>query len=115
MIITLKNGYDDRSLTVKSRSITLPTYQRAGYKFLGWSDGAKQYKAGEVIKVTQNTVFTALWEPNTAKPEKPEEPSKPSKPGQTTPPKTGDEAHVSIYILTILNIRACGRNPIGSF
>lgn len=102
VIITLKNGYDDRSLTIKSRSITLPTYQREGYKFLGWSDGAKQYKAGEVIKVTQNTVFTALWESNTAKPEKPEEPAKPSKPGQTTPPKTGDEAHVSIYILAIL-------------
>lgn len=106
--IILKNGYNDVVITIRGRSFTLPTYERDGYKFLGWSDGAKQYKAGEVVKVTKNTAFTALWESNTTepgepeKPEKPEEPSKPSKPGQANPPKTGDEAHASIYVLAIL-------------
>ena len=41
---------------------TLPTLNDRGYNhFVGWTDGKKTYAAGDEVKITANTTFTAQW------------------------------------------------------
>ena len=41
---------------------TLPTLNDRGYNhFVGWTDGEKTYAAGDEVKITANTTFTAQW------------------------------------------------------
>ncbi len=43
-------------------SITLPTPTRSGYEFRGWRDNSgKLHKAGDVVTVNSDMVFTAVW------------------------------------------------------
>lgn len=45
-------------------SVVLPNASRNGYTFLGWSDEAKSYKAGDTVTVTKDMIFTAQWSYN---------------------------------------------------
>ena len=50
----------------------------SGYIFLGWRSGEATYKAGEVVTITADTTFTAVWGnlPD-VKPSEPETPDTP--------------------------------------
>ena len=58
------NGQSDVEETVvKGTNITLkdaPT--KEGYTFKGWSDGSKTYQPGDIVTVSKDTIFTAVWE-----------------------------------------------------
>lgn len=59
------NGATSTATAQWSESVkfTLPsTPTKDGYKFLGWSDGTKTYKAGATYTATGNTTISALWE-----------------------------------------------------
>ena len=57
---------------------TLPNVTNSGYIFLGWRSGDATYKAGEVVTITANTTFVAVWGnlPD-VKPSEPETPETP--------------------------------------
>ena len=43
-------------------SVKLPAIENQGYTFLGWSDGAKLWAAGESYQVSGIVTLTAMWE-----------------------------------------------------
>lgn len=113
--ITLDYGYDNKVVTIKGTSVTLPELQREGYKFLGWFVGDKTYKPGEVA-VTGDTKFTAKWEKvQTPEPKPEEKPNQKPTPNQNDKPaanksdkpvskvpKTGDTANVAGYMTVMV-------------
>ena len=72
--ITLTNTYNTLNLdanggedsfekyVANGTEVTLPTAQKSGYSFLGWSDGQSTYNAGDVYTVTSDTTLTAAYE-----------------------------------------------------
>ena len=55
-------GSDVPTQVVKSdTTITLPEPTRSGYRFRNWSDGSSTYDAGDTVKITADTTFTASW------------------------------------------------------
>ncbi len=42
--------------------ISLPTPERVGYNFIGWSDEVNTYQGGSVYTLTANTTLKALWQ-----------------------------------------------------
>ena len=49
----------------KDSEFTLPAApEKNNYTFKGWSDGSATHKAGDVVTITKNTTFTALWSYN---------------------------------------------------
>ncbi len=58
-------GAQPTDVTVEvGAEITLPQnpYQKDGYNFVGWSDGASTYSVGDLYALLDNTTFTAVWE-----------------------------------------------------
>lgn len=51
----------DGGMYDSGEEIVLPTSERTGYAFTGWSDGKTTYKAGERYTVSSNVTFTAQW------------------------------------------------------
>ena len=73
------NGQNDVTTLVQDGgTITLPTPTNSGYIFLGWRSGDTTYKAGDVVPITADTTFTAVWGnlPD-VKPSEPETPETP--------------------------------------
>ena len=74
------NGQNDVTTLVQDGgTITLPTPTNSGYIFLGWRDNNNvTHKAGEVVTVTADTTFVAVWGnlPD-VKPSEPETPDTP--------------------------------------
>ena len=49
----------------KDSKFALPAApEKNNYTFKGWSDGSATHKAGDVVTITENTTFTALWSYN---------------------------------------------------
>ena len=44
------------------KSTVLPTVEREGYNFLGWSDGTATYAAGTTVTPEQSVTYTAQWQ-----------------------------------------------------
>ena len=56
------NAVLQASVVAPNTSITLPAApSKDSYLFSGWSDGVNTYNAGDVVTISQNTTFTALW------------------------------------------------------
>ncbi len=73
------NGMYPSEYTVPAGTeYTLPTPTNSGYIFLGWRSGDATYKAGEVVTITADTTFVAVWGnlPD-VKPSEPETPETP--------------------------------------
>ena len=74
------NGAVDFEQTLpENATFTLPTPTNSGYIFLGWRDNNNvTHKAGEVVTITANTTFVAVWGnlPD-VKPSEPETPDTP--------------------------------------
>ena len=74
------NGQNDVTTLVQDGgTITLPTPTNSGYIFLGWRDNNNvTHKAGEVVTITADTTFVAVWGnlPD-VKPSEPETPETP--------------------------------------
>ena len=74
------NGAVDFEQTLpENATFTLPTPTNSGYIFLGWRDNNNvTHKAGEVVTITGNTTFVAVWGnlPD-VKPSEPETPETP--------------------------------------
>ena len=73
------NGQNDVTTLVQDGgTITLPTPTNSGYIFLGWRSGEATYKAGDVVPITSDTTFVAVWGnlPD-VKPSEPETPDTP--------------------------------------
>ncbi len=63
--VTLNYGYGNKTITVKTNTITLPTASRPGYRFLGWADTSGNiYRAGNTVDIKTDTTFTAQWHKN---------------------------------------------------
>ena len=45
-------------------TLPMPGTTRLGYDFGGWSDGTTTYAAGDSVKLTADTTFTAVWVEN---------------------------------------------------
>ena len=78
--LVFNNGSPDEVINIlKGGTITLPTPTNSGYIFLGWRDNNNvTHKAGEVVTVTADTTFVAVWGnlPD-VKPSEPETPDTP--------------------------------------
>ena len=78
--VSYGNGMPDMIVNVirDGGTITLPTPTNSGYIFLGWRSGDTTYKAGDVVPITGNTTFVAVWGnlPD-VKPSEPETPETP--------------------------------------
>ena len=62
VVTYMSNGEKWDSEVVNTGSVTLPEIPDQGYNhFVGWSDGKKTYAAGDEVKITANTTFTAQW------------------------------------------------------
>ena len=74
------NGQNDVTTLVQNGgTITLPAPTNSGYIFLGWRDNNNAtHKAGEVVTITGNTTFVAVW--GNLPDVKPSEPSEPETP-----------------------------------
>ena len=56
------NAVLQASVVAPNTPITLPAApSKDSYLFSGWSDGVNTYNAGDVVTISQNTTFTALW------------------------------------------------------
>ena len=42
--------------------IILPSSAKSGYRFIGWTDGTAEYRAGDSYTVAADAVLTAVWE-----------------------------------------------------
>ena len=78
--LVFNNGSPDEVINIlKGGTITLPTPTNSGYIFLGWRDNNNvTHKADEVVTITANTTFTAVW--GNLPDVKPSEPSEPETP-----------------------------------
>ena len=80
--VTVKSGNGAEDVVyrvVKGEGFTLPEApQNSGYIFLGWRSGDATYRAGELVDITSNTTFVAVWGnlPD-VKPSEPETPDTP--------------------------------------
>ena len=73
------NGQNDVTTLVQDGgTITLPAPTNSGYIFLGWRSGDTTYKAGDVVPITADTTFVAVW--GNLPDVKPSEPSEPETP-----------------------------------
>ena len=73
------NGMYPSEYTVPAGTeYTLPNVTNSGYIFLGWRSGDTTYKAGDVVTITADTTFVAVWGnlPD-VKPSEPETPETP--------------------------------------
>ena len=81
-IVTILSGntvVDQIAVSSDNNTITLPNVTNSGYIFLGWRDNNNvTHKAGEVVTITADTTFTAVWGnlPD-VKPSEPETPETP--------------------------------------
>lgn len=57
---------DRTSDTYTGEALTLPTPDRGGYNFTGWSDGTNTYNAGASYTPTGDVTLTAQWTPKPA-------------------------------------------------
>ena len=64
-IVTILSGntvVDQIAVSSDNNTITLPNVTNSGYIFLGWRDNNNvTHKAGEVVTITANTTFVAVW------------------------------------------------------
>ena len=73
------NGMYPSEYTVPAGTeYTLPNVTNSGYIFLGWRSGDTTYKAGDVVTITADTTFVAVW--GNLPDVKPSEPSEPEMP-----------------------------------
>ncbi len=83
--VTVKSGNGAADVVyrvVKGEGFTLPEApQNSGYIFLGWRSGDATYRAGELVDITSNTTFVAVWgnlpDVNPSEPSEPETPDTP--------------------------------------
>lgn len=55
------DGTDVSGTYASGTKLTLPGAVREGYEFVGWNDGAADYKAGDSYTVTKSAILTAKW------------------------------------------------------
>ena len=65
-IVTLEDGSAESKVTLNKDSVfKLPSLEREGYTFIGWKDAnGNVYQAGKEVTVTEDIIFTAVWESN---------------------------------------------------
>ena len=78
----LLNGETRTEMVACGQKVTLGEEPRTGYTFVGWKDGEKMYRAGEMITVTGDMTLTAEWK---------------KLPSAENLPKTGDESPVLLW------------------
>ncbi|MDY2879846.1 MAG: InlB B-repeat-containing protein [Candidatus Borkfalkiaceae bacterium] len=64
--VTYSDGKDGQILETyeENKEITLPecSFEKEGYRFVGWKLGNDTYSSGNLFTVSGNTAFTAVWE-----------------------------------------------------
>ena len=84
-------GEDISGYYADDMTVILPDVQRDGFQFLGWTDGAGTYQAGDEYTVYNTVTISALWEAVATEPAVPGETGESGESGETGEGVEGNE------------------------